>query len=71
MTKEKLFKEFLLDPLIVEKKYLTEDQVARMRFIDPTEIKLIETIKIAINGNVDNESPGVTSRKINTFLNRQ
>lgn len=70
MTKEKIFKEYLEDPLITEKKYLTKEQVKNLRFIDQSNVKLIEVIKIAINGNIDGESEGVTSRKINQFLNR-
>jgi hypothetical protein len=70
MTKEKIFKEYLEDTLITEKKYLTKEQVGKMKFIDQSGVKLIEVIKIAINGNVDRESEGVTSRKINQYLNR-
>jgi len=70
MTKEKIFKEYLEDPLITEKKYLTKEQVKNLKFIDQSNVKLIEVIKIAINGNIDGESEGVTSRKINQFLNR-
>lgn len=70
MTKEKIFIEYLEDPLMTEKKYLTKEQVKNLKFIDQSNVKLIEVIKIAINGNIDGESEGVTSRKINQFLNR-
>lgn len=70
MTKEKIFKDYLEDPIIIEKKYLTKEQVKNLKFIDQSNVKLIEVIKIAINGNIDGESEGVTSRKINQFLNR-
>lgn len=70
MTKEKIFKDYLEDPLITEKKLLTKEQVKNLKFIEQSNVKLIEVIKIAINGNVDGESEGVTSRKINQYLNR-
>lgn len=71
MTKENIFKKYLEDPLIIEKKYLTIEQVSKLKFIDQSGQKLIEVIKIAINGNVAGESEAVTSRKINQYLNRQ
>lgn len=70
MTKENIFKNYLEDPLIEEKKYLTRENATNLRFIDQSGVKLIEVIKFAINGNVDGESEGVTSRKINQYLNR-
>jgi hypothetical protein len=70
MTKESIYKSFLDDPLLLEKNYITPEEVHTLKLIDPTEVKLLEVIKIAINGNVDGESEGVLSRKINQFLNR-
>ena len=70
MTKENIFKNYLEDPLIEEKKYLSREDAKNLRFIDQSSVKLIEVIKFAINGNVDGESEGVTSRKINQYLNR-
>jgi len=70
MTKENIFKKFLEDPLFIEKKYLTKEQADKMKFIGQSGVKLIEVIKIAINGNVDGETEGVTSRKINQYLNK-
>lgn len=70
MTQENIFKIYLEDPLLTEKKYLTKEQISKMKIIDQSGVKLIEVIKLAINGNVDGESEGVTSRKINQYLNR-
>lgn len=70
MTKENIFKTFVEDPLFIEKKYLTQVQVDKSKFIDPTCVKLIEVIKIAISGNVDGDSEGIISRRINQFLNK-
>lgn len=71
MTKENLFKSFLEDPLLVEKKYSTPEYLEKLQFIDPTKNKLLEVIKITITGIVAKESDGVTARKINQYLNNQ
>jgi hypothetical protein len=70
MTKENIFRTFLEDPLITEKGYITEEKVANLKLHEQTGIKLLEVIKLAIKSNVDGESEGVISRKINQFLNR-
>ncbi len=70
MTKENIFRTFLQDPIFLEKKQLTKDQIDNIKFIEPTNDKLIEVIKIAISSNVDGEPEGTSSRKINSFLNR-
>jgi hypothetical protein len=70
MTRENIFKTYLEDPLLTEKKYLTKEQLSKLKLIDQSGVKLIEVIKLAINGNIDGDSEGVTSRKINQFLNR-
>jgi hypothetical protein len=70
MTKENIFNSFLEDPLLFEKNYLTKEKAENLKFIDPSGVKLIEVIKLAITGNVDQESEGVISRKINQYLNK-
>lgn len=70
MTKEDIFKTFMEDPLLVEKKYISEEKSLKIRLSEPSDHKLIEVIKIAINGNVGGETDGVISRKINQFLNK-
>jgi hypothetical protein len=70
MTKELIFKFFLNDPLLIEKKYLTEEQKKSLKFIDPCEVKLLQVIKMAIIADVADESPTVISRKINQLLSR-
>lgn len=70
MTKENIFKSFLEDPIFLENKHLTKEQIQKFKFIEPTNDKLIEVIKIAISGTVDGESEGVISRRINQFLNK-
>jgi hypothetical protein len=70
MTKENIFKTFLEDPIFLEKKHLTKEQINKIKFIETTNDKLIEVIKIAVSGNVDGETEGNISRRINQFLNK-
>lgn len=70
MTKENIFKNFIEDPLLIEKGYIKKEKLDKLKFIDLTNIKLIEVIKMAINGNVDGDSEGIISRKINQYLNK-
>ena len=68
MTKENVYQKFLDDPLLGEKGYITTERAEKLRFADPTNVKLLEVIKLAINGTIDGESEGVISRKINQYL---
>jgi hypothetical protein len=70
MTKENIFKNFMEDPLLIEKGYISKEKIENIKFIDQSGVKLIEVIKMAINGNVDRDSEGVISRKINQYLNK-
>jgi hypothetical protein len=70
MTKENIFKNFIEDPLMIEKGYISKEKIEKIKFIDQSGVKLIEVIKMAINGNVDGDSEGVISRKINQYLNK-
>lgn len=70
MTKENIYKSFLEDPLLTEKNYITLEKVDNTKMAEPSNVKLLEVIKLAINGNVDGESEGVIARKINQYLNK-
>jgi len=70
MTKENIFKNFIEDPLLIEKGYISKEKIEKIKFIDQSGVKLIEVIKMAINGNVDGDSEGAISRKINQYLNK-
>lgn len=70
MTKENIFKNFIEDPLLTEKGYIKKEKLDKLKFIDLSGIKLIEVVKMAINGNVDGDSEGIISRKINQYLNK-
>lgn len=70
MTKENIFKTYLEDPLLIEKNYITQEKIDKLKIIEPSGVKLIEVFKLAINGNIDGETEGVISRKINQYLNK-
>ncbi|MBK6483962.1 MAG: hypothetical protein IPG01_12725 [Chitinophagaceae bacterium] len=70
MTKENIFKSYLEDPLLIEKNYITKEKLDKLKLIEESHVKLIEVIKIAINENVDGQSEGVVSRKLNQYLNK-
>lgn len=69
MTKENIFKNFIEDALLIEKGYISKEKIEKLKFIDPSGVKLIEVIKIAINGNIDGDSEGVIKNKIQRLLN--
>jgi hypothetical protein len=70
MTKEELLKEFLLDDLVEQKGYMTKEEVNQLKFIDQSEIKLIQIIKAAILGKEKEESTDSMIRKLNNALNK-
>lgn len=70
MTKDNIYQNFLDDPLLIEKGYISAEKAEKLKFADPTNVKLLEVIKMAINGNIDGDSEGVISRKINQYLNK-
>lgn len=70
MTTEDIYKSFLEDPLLVEKRHISSEKISKLKMIDPSGVQLLEVIKIAINGNIDGESEGIISRKLNQYLNK-
>ena len=70
MTRENIFKTYLEDPLLIEKNYITQEKIDKLKIIELSGVKLIEVFKLAINGNIDGETEGVISRKINQYLNK-
>jgi len=69
MTKENIFKNFLDDPILLEKNYITKEKLNTLKYSEHSGIKLIEVIKIAIDCTVDDYGESVAARKINKFLN--
>jgi hypothetical protein len=71
MTKEDILRAFLEDDLFIENKYLEEGEAQKYKWSTDTNSNLIRVIKIAIEGEIVNESTNITERKINLFLNHQ
>ncbi len=70
MSKEELLKEFLMDALVEERGYMTKEEVAQLKFIDHSESKLIELIKLVILSNSEGKSVNDIVRLINRNLNK-
>ena len=70
MTKEELLREFLMDDLVEQKGYMTKEEVAKLKFIDHSESKLIHTLKAAILGKDKGDSIDTMVRKLNQTLNK-
>lgn len=71
MTKDEFYKTYLEDPLLIEKNYISPEKVQELKFHQPTGVKLLEIIKIAVNANIDGESENVITRRINQSLNKE
>ena len=69
MTKEELLKVYLSDNIVKEKNYLKNIDVDKIKWSDKDSSPLVTVIKLAIEGEVSQESNGVTIRKINQLLN--
>lgn len=71
MTKENILQDYLGDELFTEKKYLREGEAAKYKWSTANDNKLIQTLKLAIEGVISLESSNITEKKINTLLNSQ
>ena len=70
MTKEEILRAYLEDDLFVENGYLKDGEAEKIKWASHTDSNLIQIMKMAIEGELINESSNVTERKINAFLNR-
>ncbi len=70
MTKEELLKEFLMDDIVEAKGYMTKTEVAKLKFIDYSNSKLINVLKTAILGKNEGTSVSVMVNKLNNILNK-
>ncbi len=68
MTQEELLKEFMSDPLILEKGYLTPEQIATLRWRDDNVI-IVELFKLAIQQHTEGKLNIMVSRNLNQKLN--
>lgn len=71
MTREETLHSYLLDDLFSEAGYLSLEQAKKIKWAAPSSVKLIEVLKLAIEGEISNESNNITERKINSILNSQ
>lgn len=71
MNSEEILRAFLTDDLIIEKGHLKKEEAENYKWFSHSNDKLIEVIKMAIEGETSSESPNVTEKKINKFLNQQ
>lgn len=71
MNSEEILIAFLTDDLIIEKEYLKKEEAENYKWFSHSNNKLIEVIKMAIEGESSSESPNVTEKKINKLLNQQ
>ncbi len=70
MTKEEILKAYLEDDLFTQNNYLKDGEADNYKWASYTDNNLIQIIKIAIEGEISNESGNIIERKINTFLNK-
>jgi hypothetical protein len=71
MNKEEILRAFITDDLIIEKGHLKKEDAENYNWLSHSSNKLIEVIKMAIEGEISSESPNVTEKKINKLLNQQ
>ena len=70
MTKEDILRAYLEDNMFVENGYMKDGEADRFKWASHTDNKLIQVIKMAIEGELIQESSNVTERKINALLNK-
>jgi len=70
MTKEEILRSFLEDELFEEQNILKPGEVDKFKWSTPTSSKLIDIIKIAVDGELAKETSNITERKINQYLTR-
>lgn len=71
MTREETLHSYLQDDLFTDVGYLSPQQAKTIKWAAPSPIKLIEVLKLAIEGEISSESENITERKINSILNSQ
>ena len=70
MTKEEILRSFSIDDSFATMTGLSPDQIETIKFSEKSSSKLVEVIKLAIDGVLNGESESLSSRKINTLLNK-
>lgn len=67
--KEEMLRSYLADELFTEKGYLKPGEAESFKWTDKRSNKLIEVLKLAIEGDSNSESERVSERRINQLLN--
>ena len=67
--KEEMLRTYLADELFTEKGYLKQGEAETFKWTDKRSNKLIEVIKLAIDGDSNDESERISERRINQLLN--
>ena len=67
--KEEMLRTYLTDELFTEKGYLKPGEAESFKWADKRANKLIEVLKLAIDGDTSGETDRVTERRINQLLN--
>ncbi len=70
MTKEDIYKCFLEDPNITELENISGIKINELKMINNTDSKILEVIKIVINGIVDNETDAAITRSIHRYFGK-
>jgi hypothetical protein len=69
VTKEDIIREFLRDPLLVEKGYINEQDIAKINLSTKSSSKMIELIKTIVTSLSNEDTEHMTTRKVNQLLN--
>ena len=69
MPRNKIFEEFLNDPILIEKQYIDEEKIRNINIHNTEKIKILEILKLSINGGFNGDSRATISRGINQILN--
>lgn len=70
MNRKQILQAFLEDDLIVERGYLTKEQVKSFKLTDHYSNKMIEIINMAIDGVQNGDSQSQLTRKVNKHLDK-
>lgn len=70
MNRKQILQAFLDDDLIVERGYLTKEQVKSFKLTDHYSNKMIEIINMAIDGVQNGDSQSQLTRKVNKHLDK-
>jgi hypothetical protein len=66
--KEEMLRSYLMDDVFIEKGYLKPGEAESFKWTDRRKNKLIDALKLAIEGVTSGEGERVTERKINLIL---